>query len=163
GDPSPLRARRAATVLTPHPGEAGLLLGTSAPAVKPYPRRAGRPPPAASRAGRLLHGPPADHRRPRPTRAREPHPRPQPRRPRAAAPAMSFVRGARRLRRGGKGAPEAAAPAESGRGCAGARTAARGGPWGLRAGGLADELPAAAEARRGGARLERSLPHLALD
>ena len=159
GDPSPLRARRAPTVLTPHPGEAALLLGCSAAAVNRDRIGAARRLAVASGAVVVLKGAATV----------------------VAAPGGACVvtpTGGPALASGGTGdvllgmiagllaqgqeADRAGALAAWLHGFAGDRIAARIGPAGLLASELAREIPAAAEALRREAGGTRSTHRLAL-
>jgi NAD(P)H-hydrate epimerase len=158
-DPGALKARRAPTIVTPHPGEAGRLLGIGADAVnRDRPAAARR---LAERTGAcvLLKGAAT-----------------------VVATAEGRVRinptGGPALGTGGTGdvlagvaaallaqgldAFEAAALGAFVHGLAGDRIAERSGSAGLLAGELADELPAAMEALRAAARASVGSEHLAL-
>jgi NAD(P)H-hydrate epimerase len=145
GEPDALRARRAPTVLTPHPGEAALLLGGSAADVNRDRIAAARRLAEASGAVVVLKGAATVVAAP-------------------GAPAVVNPTGGPNLASGGTGdvllgaiagllaqgldARSAAALGAFLHGFAGDRLAARAGPSGLLAGELARELPAAADALR---------------
>ncbi len=145
GDPGPLRRRRAPTVLTPHPGEAALLLGTTAAQVNRD--RVGAARQLAEKSGSvvLLKG--------AATLVATP-----------AGPCLLNPTGGPELASGGTGdvllgmvagllaqgleARDAAALAAFVHGLAGDRIAERTGPSGLLATDVAREIPAAAQALR---------------
>jgi len=162
GDPAPLRRRRAPTVLTPHPGEAALLLGSSAAEVNRD--RVGAARRLATQSGSvvLLKG--------AATLVAGP-----------SGPCVVNPTGGPELASGGTGdvllgvvagllaqgleARDAAALAAYVHGLAGERVASWTGPSGLLASDVADEIPAAAQALRAeAAATPRSLDlRLALD
>jgi NAD(P)H-hydrate epimerase len=145
GDPGPLRRRRAATVLTPHPGEAARLLGCTAAEVNRDRVGAARRLAAQSGSVVVLKG--------AATLVATP-----------SGPTLVNPTGGPELASGGTGdvllgavvgllaqgldARDAAALAAYVHGLAGERVAASTGPAGLLASELAHELPAAAQALR---------------
>jgi NAD(P)H-hydrate epimerase len=162
GDPSPLRRRRAPTILTPHPGEAALLLGASAAELNRDRVGAARRLAAASGSVVVLKGAATVVATPSGACVVNP----------TGGPALAsggtgdvLLGAIAGLLAQGLEAATAAALGAYVHGLAGDRIAARTGPSGLLASDLADELPAAAEALRAeAAAAPRSAgPHLALD
>ena len=160
GDAAALRARRAPTVLTPHPGEAGLLLGASAAAVNRDRIGAARRLAAASGALVVLKGAASVIASPDGACVVTPTGGPALASGGTGDVLLGMVVG---LLAQGQDAATAAALAAFWHGFAGDRIAARTGPAGLLASELARELPAAAEALRREAAGARSAFRLALD
>jgi NAD(P)H-hydrate epimerase len=162
GDPSPLRRRRAATILTPHPGEAALLLGASAGELNRDRIGAARRLSQASGSVVVLKGAATVVATPSGACVVNP----------TGGPALAsggtgdvLLGAIAGLLAQGLEAATAAALGAYVHGLAGDRIAARTGPSGLLASDLADELPAAAEALRAEAAAvpRPAHPHLALD
>jgi NAD(P)H-hydrate epimerase len=155
GEPGALRARRAPTVLTPHPGEAALLLGGSASDVNRDRIGAARRLAEASGAVVVLKGAATVVAAPGATTVVNPTGGPNLASGGTGDVLLGAIAG---LLAQGLDARSAAALGAFLHGFAGDRLAAQTGPSGLLAGDLARELPAAAAALRAAARADAPLP-----